>query len=134
MSGYVLDASLTIGFCLGERPEAEIAAARLLLRSDETIIPRWWDAEVRNALVTNERRGRISSEHVDLWFTLLAQLPLNVDASANYHATLALCRTHRLTFYDALYLELAQRRQATLGTLDVALQRAAAAEGVPTIP
>ena len=66
MSGYVLDASLTIGLVLGERPEAEVAETRLLLRSDETIIPHWWDAEVRNALITNERRGRISREFVDL--------------------------------------------------------------------
>lgn len=134
MSGYILDASLTVGLVLGERPEAEIAEARLLLRSDETFIPHWWDAEVRNALVTNERRGRISREFVNLWFALLAQLPLNVDESPDYDVTLALCRTHGLTFYDALYLELARRRQATLGTLDSALQRAAAAEGVPTIP
>ncbi len=134
MSGYVLDASLTIGLVPGERPEPEIAVVSSLLRSDETIIPRWWDAEVRNALVTNERRGRIPSGRVDLWFALLTQLPLNVDESPDFDATLALCRAHGLTFYDALYLELARRRQATLGTLDTALKRAAEAEGVPTIP
>ena len=108
--------------------------ARLLLRSDEANVPRLWDAEVRNGLISNERRGRISSEDADLWFTLLGQLPLNVDEAANYEAALSLCRAHGLTFYDALYLELARRRQATLGTLDVALQRAAEAEGMPTIP
>lgn len=134
MSGYVLDASLTIGLVLGERPGSEVAEATSLLRSDETFVPRWWDAEVRNALVTNERRGRIPSEDVDLWFAVLAQLPLNVDESPDYDSTLALCRTYGLTFYDALYLELAMRREATLGTLDAALKHAAEAEGVATIP
>ena len=45
---------------------------------------------------------------------------------------MTLARAHGLTFYDALYLELAQREQATLLSLDKELLRAAAAEGVAT--
>ena len=46
-----------------------------------------------------------------------------------------LAQTHRLTVYDALYLELATRRRAPLLTLDRKLaSAAAAAEGVPPIP
>ncbi|MCY4475638.1 MAG: type II toxin-antitoxin system VapC family toxin [Chloroflexi bacterium] len=41
-----------------------------------------------------------------------------------------LARTHRLTFYDALYLELAVRRSAQLATLDRNLAAAASNEGV----
>ena len=40
---------------------------------------------------------------------------------------------HGLTFYDALYLELAIRRQLPLATLDNDLQRAAAASGVEVV-
>jgi predicted nucleic acid-binding protein len=43
---------------------------------------------------------------------------------------LALARGHGLTVHDALYLELALRREAALMTLDAALGRAAEAEGV----
>ncbi len=41
-----------------------------------------------------------------------------------------LALTHDLTFYDALYLELAKRRNAPLATLDNALARAAIDEGL----
>jgi len=42
----------------------------------------------------------------------------------------ALAEKHGLTVYDAAYLELAQRRQLSLGTLDADLRTAAQAEGV----
>jgi len=37
-------------------------------------------------------------------------------------ALMQLARTHRLTVYDAAYLELAQRRGVALATLDVAFR------------
>ena len=44
-----------------------------------------------------------------------------------------LSRRHRLTFYDASYLELAQREGIPLATLDKELVTAARAEGVPLV-
>jgi len=44
-----------------------------------------------------------------------------------------LARFHRLTAYDAAYLELALRLNAPLATLDDALSNAARAEGVVLI-
>ena len=46
---------------------------------------------------------------------------------------LALARTHRLTVYDAAYLELALRVDAPLATLDRKLAAAARAAGVPLV-
>ena len=46
---------------------------------------------------------------------------------------LTLARKHRITAYDAAYLELALRLDAPLATLDRALASAAAAEGAPLI-
>jgi predicted nucleic acid-binding protein len=46
---------------------------------------------------------------------------------------LALARRYRLTFYDAAYLELAQREGMPLATLDQELAIAARAEGVTLI-
>ena len=43
---------------------------------------------------------------------------------------LPLCRTHQLTSYDALYLELALRRHLPLATLDESLRRAAKKLGI----
>ena len=57
---------------------------------------------------------------------------IETDHEPNFHATMQLALTHNLTFYDALYLELAIRRNAQLATLDSALSRAATAEGCET--
>ena len=46
---------------------------------------------------------------------------------------LRLARTHRLSVYDAAYLELAQREGLPLATLDSALGRAAISEGVELV-
>jgi predicted nucleic acid-binding protein len=45
----------------------------------------------------------------------------------------ALARRHRLTVYDAAYLELALREGLALATLDTALAEAARAEGVSVL-
>jgi predicted nucleic acid-binding protein len=44
-----------------------------------------------------------------------------------------LARVHRLTVYDAAYLELAAREGVPLATLDSALARAARVEGVEVL-
>ena len=46
---------------------------------------------------------------------------------------LDLARRHRLTVYDAFYLELALRHGASLASLDAALLGAAKAEGVQIV-
>jgi len=43
---------------------------------------------------------------------------------------LPLCRAHRLTSYDAIYLDLAQRGRLPLSTLDEPLRKAAKKLGV----
>jgi predicted nucleic acid-binding protein len=63
----------------------------------------------------------------------LALLPIQVDPETNRHAwgaTMRLAERHKLTVYDAAYLELAQRRGLPLATLDKDLRAAASAEGV----
>ena len=60
----------------------------------------------------------------------LSQLPIHVDRSPDEEQLLSLARRHRLTVYDAAYLELAQRKGTTLATLDQPLARAARAEHV----
>lgn len=64
----------------------------------------------------------------------LAALPAERDdASVGPTAILALARAHRLTAYDAAYMELAIRRALPLATLDEDLRRADAAAGVPLV-
>lgn len=59
---------------------------------------------------------------------------LDSSLTLAWSATVQMAAQHRLTVYDAAYLELAQRRRLPLATLDAALGRAAEASGVRIVP
>jgi predicted nucleic acid-binding protein len=64
---------------------------------------------------------------------MLGAAPITSDAGTAAHAlsdTLQLARRHRLSAYDASYLELALRMSLPLATLDSDLQGAANKAGV----
>jgi hypothetical protein len=81
-----------------------------------------------NALLVGERRNRITSSLIEAFVADLKRLPVTVESSAPdivFNATQALCRKHRLTAYDAAYLELALRDGYPLATADDDLKKAA---------
>jgi len=102
-----------------------------LTRTFAEFIAPWllW-AEYRNILVVAERRGRIPPGLAEQAIEAVEGLGISLDRLPSSAAVLSLSRQHGLTVYDALYLELAVRRNAALATLDSALERAAVAEGV----
>ena len=126
---FVLDASIAIAWALPEEsPSAELALARM--QTDRAVVPSLWWFELRNGLVVNERRTRITEPQTALFLRRIARLAITIDQSPDEAAVLSLARRHRLTVYDATYLELALRAELLLATLDAALARAAGAEGV----
>ena len=94
------------------------------------IVPQLWYYEVHNSLLIAERRGRSSINATQDGLDRIRGLHIISDLETDFQATLDLARAHRLSFYDALYLELALRRNLLLATLDRALARAAAASGL----
>ena len=100
------------------------------LISEPGITPRIFWYEIRNVLVRAERRGRIDREGTMRFLGRLRELQLEMDDRHVEVETLDLAHRHRLTFYDAAYLETAVRRQATLATLDEELDAAAQMENV----
>ena len=127
---FVLDASITAcwAFQDEDHPDAGLAFDRM--RSGEAVVPCLWWFEVRNILVVNERRRRIAESETAAFLLNLSRLRIRVDRVPDENAVLRLARTHRLSVYDAAYLELAQREGLPLATLDTDLQKAAAGEGV----
>ena len=130
MSPIVLDASLAVGWLLDEESDSRVTAAMDLLPQSGAIVPQMWHYEIRNALLVAERRGRIPLGGIGELLESLQELPIATDEDADLQGTLDLARTHGLTFYDALYLELAKRLRAPMATLDAALARATLAEGL----
>ena len=129
----VLDASITLTWFFEDEAAAEAVEAYARVRSEGALAPQIWRFEVRNAFIFNERRERITSSQTAQAMTALETLSVTIDTQPDLEATMTLARVHGLTFYDALYLELALRQRATLFSLDETLLRAARAEGVATL-
>jgi predicted nucleic acid-binding protein len=130
---FVVDASITACWAFDDEDHPRATAALERLRTDEAFAPSLWWYEVRNILVVGERRGCIAENDTAAYLRSLGRLPIWIDAEAVDANLLDLARRHRLSAYDAAYLELALRINAPLETLDAALAKAALAAGVPAL-
>ncbi len=133
MSGLVLDASLSTTWLLDDETDPLAELALDSVESTGAIVPPLWHYEVRNALLVAERRGRIPASDLQPRLRDLRELPIETDDDADLDTALELAMAHRLSFYDALYLELARRRRLPLATRDAALVRAVRAEGLDLV-
>ena len=134
MTALVLDASVATAWLLEDEDEPDAIALLDLLREREALVPQLWHVEIRNALLSAERRGRITPSQTAERLGYLKTLLIHTDQEPDFDAAIALARNHNLTFYDATYLELALRLDLPLATLDNALTRSAEAEGVSWVP
>ena len=107
---------------------AEFALERV--RVEGGVAPQLWWAELRNALLIAERRGRTTPAVTVAAIAALDALSVQLDHEPHGPMVLQLAREYDLTVYDALYLELALRENRALATLDRKLARAAEAEGI----
>ncbi|WP_051955964.1 type II toxin-antitoxin system VapC family toxin [Beijerinckia mobilis] len=126
---FVLDASVAACWVFEDEdhPAASLALERV--RVEEVWVPSLWWFEVRNILIVNERRGRLTEADTAAFLQGLACLRIAVDRAPDEAVVLALARAYKLTVYDASYLELAQRERLPLATLDKDLRTAAQAAG-----
>lgn len=130
---FVLDASVALSWYFTDETSSTGELAFDRLRGSEAVAPILWWFEIRNALLASERRGRIAAAQTTAILTSVGALPIRLDATERGDPILGLARMHRLTLYDAAYLELALRLSAPLATLDQALARAARAAAVPLL-
>ena len=134
---FVLDASVALAWCFPE--EGSPGTEKLLdVVADGTsaIVPAIWPFEVANALLTAERRKRISMAQISAALRTLTLLPIAIDpvqADSVFGNVLAVARKGQLTGYDAAYLELALREMLPLATLDDQLRRAARDAGITLV-
>ena len=126
---FVLDASIAACWAFEDENHPAAALALERIRTDEVLVPGIWWFEVRNTLVVNERRGRLSEADTAIFLRGLSRLGVTIDRAPEESAVLALARTHRLSVSDASYLELAQRERLPLATLDHDLRKAARTAG-----
>lgn len=132
---FVLDCSVTMAWVFPDEATEATDQLRDSLLESRAFVPSLWPVEVGNVLLVATRRNRI---RVDDWREIRASLealPIEIDPVTTSRAwgdSLELARTHQLSVYDAMYLELAVRLQLPLATLDRALRIAARTVGVET--
>lgn len=132
-----LDCSVTLAWLFED--EKSFTTDEILARVERegAHVPTIWCLEVANTLQGAVRRGRIDITWRDTCLKMLGRLDIQTDARTGVFAwasTLALANDHRLTLYDAAYLELALRQGLPLATLDRKLRSVAETIGMRLMP
>jgi predicted nucleic acid-binding protein len=127
-AAVVVDASVAVRFVSGEPPWIErwrgwVDGQALLL------VPPHFPAEVANALLRSVRLPALDAA-ARLERLSATGIEIADRGWAGVPGALELAAKHRLSVYDALYLDLAIDVDAELATLDRTLARAARSEGL----
>ena len=134
MTAIVIDASVVVSSCFDDEASA-VADLPELVASRPVHVPPIFRFEVTNAIAVGARTGRVSRDRAQELVGWMLELDWRIDAPdpEAFGVMLELSRRHRLTVYDAAYLELALRSMCPLATRDRALAAAAASEGVTVV-
>jgi predicted nucleic acid-binding protein len=130
---FVLDGSIALAWYFKDEADPYADAVAASLANARAAVPLIWRLEVANALLMGERRQLSTEAQAGKWLAYLRSLPIAVDDETNDRAwseVVGLARAHRLSAYDAAYLELALRRRLPLATLENQLKAAATKAGV----
>lgn len=135
---FVLDCSVTMTwFFVHEATEATDELLERLTRDATAIVPEHWRLEVGKVLLVAERTKGKTRSDTEHFLSLLNALAIETDVRTDRRAhaqILSLARDHRLTTYDAAYLDLAMVRGLPLASLDMELRAAAKKLGVRLLP
>lgn len=136
--GFVLDCSVTMTwFLVHEATHATDELQAQLAGVATAFVPQHWRLEVGNVLMLAERRKGKTRPETEEFLTLLTALSIETDPQTDTRALtniLTLAREHRLTTYDAAYLDLALTRGVALASLDSELRSAARKLGIQVLP
>ena len=125
---FVVDNSVVMAWCFKDELSPYSDTVLGSLEFSTAYAPAIWPLEVSNVLLVAERRGRISEAGITRFITLLDELPINViheSPGRMFMEILSSAREHKLSSYDASYLDLAMRKGLSIATLDKKLITAA---------
>lgn len=135
---FVLDCSVAMTwFLVHEATHATDELQAQLAGVATAFVPQHWRLEVGNVLMLAERRKGKTRPETEEFLSLLSALSIETDPQTDARAftnVLTLAREHRLTTYDAAYLDLALTRGVALASLDSELRSAARKLGIPVLP
>ena len=139
MSSLVLDASVALSWFLDHPvPAYAQKVRRALLAGERACVPVLWHWEMANGFAVSERRGILRSADVDLALAQIGHLLVQAVELSNEFVSMSqacsLARRYKLSAFDAVYLEIAQRTSLPLATLDHSLAHAAKLAKVDLFP
>ena len=133
MKPIVIDHSIVLAWCMADEEHQVAERAMRLAVSHGAVVPGIWRYELWNALIVNERRGRLTAEDARQALADLAEMRIERDGDHDEARLLALARQWGLSAYDAAYLEVAARRGLAIASLDHRLVDAATGANVPLV-
>jgi len=134
VSSFVLDASVAAVWLFDDEGNSYAAQALMQLEQGSAIVPQLWHFEIRNCLLVAERKKRITQNDSLARLDALNDLPIQTDMEPDFDIAFGFARKYALSFYDALYLELASRLQIPLASLDKQLIGAASSSAGEDLP
>jgi predicted nucleic acid-binding protein len=137
MPSLVMDASFVLALIMPDEADPPEHGALSSAREEAVAVPMLWWTEVGHAVMLAVRHERMTEAERREGLARLRGMAIETDPDgyrAAWDRTTDLAVRHRLSLYDATYLELALRLGARLATLDRAMRRAAAEEGIPLLP
>jgi len=130
---FVLDSSVTLSWYFEDQATAATIALLDAVTENGAVVPPLWRLEVLNGLQSALRREKIDRAYRDASLNDLALLPITIDTETEAHLgdrILGLADRFDLTIYYAVFLELAERRELPLASLDLKLRSAAEVIGI----
>jgi predicted nucleic acid-binding protein len=129
---FVIDNSVVMRWLFGDGAGADIDYAKRILAimqqdGSRAVAPAVWPLEVGNVIVRAELRNLLPEARSTEFLALLQDMAIEIEFRSTERAlsdTLQLARRHRLSTYDASYLELALREGLPLATNDTDLRKA----------
>ena len=130
MAGAVVDASLAGAWLLPDEHsgEADLVLKKIVSGEVELVVPDLWIYEMIDLLIVAGRRNRISSDQIEEGLALISSIPRTEQDHRSHLAWTRITRfasRFSLSAYDAAYLELSDRLQCPLHSLDDSLVSAA---------
>jgi predicted nucleic acid-binding protein len=128
LSGFVLDASVALGWLVDDPPSVyALRIQRLMIGGSLPVVPVHWHLEIANALLTAERRKILRRGIADVLENITSLVAfIETDSLPDEIGVLAgIGQRQQLTAYDAAYVALAARRNLPLATQDAAMASAA---------
>jgi predicted nucleic acid-binding protein len=137
VTDFVLDNSVSMRWCFENATHAYADSLLSRLEAGEkAIVPVLWLYEVSAVLARAQNLGSLAAAKASEFIGALRALNIAIDSDGTERILTDVHRlaiAHRLTSYDAAYLELALRQNLPLATLDADLIRACQQAGAVVV-